>query len=58
MPNLKQAIASGDVSNLKGTELYTGRSFREPKYPKVAPDEAFEGRRVISLSAYDWSDYT
>ena len=58
MPNLKEAIADGDVANLKGIELDTGRSFREPYNPVVAPADAFEGKRIISLVAYDWfQDY-
>ena len=53
MPGLKEAVKSGDLSNLEGFKLDTGDNFQAFNYPLIAPADAFDGNRVISLSATD-----
>ena len=51
MPGIKEAIISGDLSDLKGFKLDTGDKFNEFFFSNIAPADAFDENRVISLSA-------
>ena len=51
VPGLKEAIITGDLSDLKGFKLDTGDNFNAFSYPIIALTDAFDQNRVISLSA-------